>query len=202
MLYFTSDNHFGHENAIKYCDRPFSSVEEMNDVMIRYWNETVSPEDEIYHLGDFSLAASQVTIVTPILNGIKYLVPGNHDLCHTYHPRSHKPESHAKRIKQYQEAGWIVLPEQTSLSIPAVGEVDLCHHPYSDKDLEYDKYANWRPEDKGNWLLCGHMHHKWKIKEKMINVGVDVWNFSPVPRTEIIKVIHREENTQPSKKMK
>ena len=46
--YFTADLHFGHANIIKFCNRPFKSVEDMDKTLIRNWNETVQPDDEIY----------------------------------------------------------------------------------------------------------------------------------------------------------
>ena len=55
MRWFTSDWHFGHRNVIDYCNRPFSSVEEMNDKLVELWNNTIKPEDEVWFLGDFSM---------------------------------------------------------------------------------------------------------------------------------------------------
>jgi calcineurin-like phosphoesterase family protein len=52
-IFFTSDTHFYHTNIIKYCNRPFSSVEEMNQKLIENWNNTISEHDTIFHLGDF-----------------------------------------------------------------------------------------------------------------------------------------------------
>lgn len=127
-----------------------------------------------------------------MLHGVKYLVPGNHDFCHTFHKKSRKTEEHARWIKQYEDYGWNVLPEQTTFFIPEVGEVNLCHHPYGNAQFEEDQYANWRPFNNGNWLLCGHIHEKWKTKEKMINVGVDVWDFKPVSILEITEIMKQE----------
>ena len=78
--FFTSDQHFFHYNIIKYCSRPFESVEEMNEVMIERWNAVVKPDDIVYHLGDFSLSTvSAAHGICCRLNGTKYLIRGNHD---------------------------------------------------------------------------------------------------------------------------
>lgn len=190
MIYFTSDPHYWHANVITYCGRPHKDINEMNEALIKGWNDVVMQEDTVYCLGDFSLAYRAVEIVTPRLSGKKYLVPGNHDFCHSYNKKSRNPERRAEWIRKYEENGWIVLPEQTSLNIDDVGEVQMCHHPYVlDPTHGDDKYEKWRPNDDGRWLLCGHVHQNWKFKDKMINVGVDVWDFKPVSIEEIKKII-------------
>ena len=55
MIYFTSDLHFWHKNVIRYTDRPFSSVNEMNKKLIENWNHTVHANDEVYILGDVTM---------------------------------------------------------------------------------------------------------------------------------------------------
>lgn len=189
MIYFSSDQHYFHSNVIKYCARPFASVEEMNEMMVKYWNDTVSPDDTVYCLGDFSMAFRPVETFTRRLNGTKYLVPGNHDFCHSYHKKSRNADKRAEWTQKYVDNGWIVLPEQTTLEIPGVATVNMCHHPYHLTDAFDDKYKNWRPVDDGRWLLCGHVHEKWKVVDKMINVGVDQWDFKPVSVDEISKII-------------
>ena len=80
-VFFTSDTHFGHANIIKYCSRPFDSVQEMNEVLIQNWNSVVKPGDKIYHLGDVFMGMSQDDFkrMWPRLNGKKRLIVGNHD---------------------------------------------------------------------------------------------------------------------------
>lgn len=190
MIYFTSDPHYYHENVIKFCGRPFANANEMNEKMIQEWNSIVTPDDTVYCLGDFSLAFRPVEVITPRLMGTKHLVPGNHDFCHSYHKRSRNPERLETWMQKYRDNGWNVLPEQTELDIPGVGIVQMCHHPYIlDTTHGDDKYEKWRPNDDGRWLLCGHVHQNWKFKDKMINVGVDVWDFKPVSIEEIKKII-------------
>lgn len=188
-VFFTSDLHIYHANVIKYCARPFSSVEEMNEILVKNWNETVGPGDTVYCLGDFAMAFRPVETFTPRLMGTKYLVPGNHDFCHSYHKRSRNPDQRAKWIQKYVDNGWIILPEQTTLDIPGVATVNLCHHPYHLTHPADDKYKKWRPKDDGRWLLCGHVHEKWKVVDKMINIGVDQWDFKPVSVEQIKEII-------------
>lgn len=80
-VYFTSDTHFNHTNILRYCQRPFRNVDDMNEQMIANWNETVSEDDVIFHLGDFCLGgAAEWTRILDRLNGKIYLIMGNHDL--------------------------------------------------------------------------------------------------------------------------
>jgi calcineurin-like phosphoesterase family protein len=63
-IYFSSDHHFSHSNVIKYCNRPYTSVQEMNEDLIQRWNNQVKPEDTVYYLGDFSLGKNAVREIT------------------------------------------------------------------------------------------------------------------------------------------
>lgn len=75
-----SDTHFGHKNIIDYCARPFTSVKNMDEGMIFAWNKVVSPDDIVYHLGDFALCdKGKIRQILSQLNGHKYLILGNHD---------------------------------------------------------------------------------------------------------------------------
>lgn len=91
-VFVTSDTHFYHGNIIRYCNRPFSSVEEMNEKLIENWNSVVGPNDKVIHLGDFCFGnKTKVKEVFSKLNGKIDLVMGNHD--------RHK-------IKDYYEIGF------------------------------------------------------------------------------------------------
>lgn len=79
-VFCIADTHFGHANIIRYCNRPFSSVEQMDQVMIKNWNETVSNKDIVLHLGDVGLCErSRLKEIIQQLNGKKILIMGNHD---------------------------------------------------------------------------------------------------------------------------
>lgn len=80
-VFFTSDSHFYHLNIIKYCNRPFNSVEQMNDVLICNWNSIVGNDDYIFHLGDIGFCGNDRLIpILKQLNGHKILIKGNHDI--------------------------------------------------------------------------------------------------------------------------
>ena len=75
-IWVISDTHFGHANIIEYCDRPFSSVDEMNHVLVENWNKVVQDEDIVYHLGDVYFKNHSMLSA---LKGRKRLILGNHD---------------------------------------------------------------------------------------------------------------------------
>lgn len=79
-VYIISDTHFSHKNIIDYCNRPFQTVEEMNNTMINNWNRVVTNNDLVIHLGDVGLGSKeQVSSIIQQLNGRKMLIMGNHD---------------------------------------------------------------------------------------------------------------------------
>lgn len=77
-IWVISDTHWGHENIIKFCNRPFSNLTEMNEAMVENWNRVVKPQDKVYHLGDVYFGKRGQGYLKR-LNGHKRLVIGNHD---------------------------------------------------------------------------------------------------------------------------
>lgn len=81
--WFISDTHFFHSNIIKYCNRPFENADVMDETMIQNWNNTVKPNDKVYHLGDVALGFGgddkKLGNLLRRLNGKKRLIAGNHD---------------------------------------------------------------------------------------------------------------------------
>lgn len=82
-IFVTSDTHFGHENIIRYCNRPFGIAAEMGEVLIERWNARVGVDDTVYFLGDLAMGpkvdAGYITAILLRLNGNKKIVLGNHD---------------------------------------------------------------------------------------------------------------------------
>ena len=77
--WFISDTHFGHRNIIGYCRPEFPFVEDMDEALIKNWNERVKPGDRVYHLGDFAISPKHAAAIRPRLNGTIRLIVGNHD---------------------------------------------------------------------------------------------------------------------------
>lgn len=190
MIFFSSDHHFGHNNIIQYCNRQFRSVEEMNDAMVEYWNETVTPNDEVYYLGDFSLRYEYFKMFCPRLKGKIFFVPGNHDQC--WGKSSWTEEKRATRIKMYEDCGVAVLPKILTKNFEGTHFV-LSHLPYGGaRETDERDFGKHHPKDEGSYLLHGHVHNAWKKNGRQINVGADVWNFRPVSLKQIHELIDKE----------
>jgi len=116
-VYITGDHHFCHTNIIKYCNRPFSSVEEMNEQMIERWNHIVSEEDIVFHLGDFALGnTTEIKIIRRRLNGTIFLLLGNHD-----------------RKTRMKNSGFIILPDDEI----RIHNLVLTHRPLAEIPERY-----------------------------------------------------------------
>ena len=80
-IWFTSDTHFGHKNISRFTKRPWNSAEEMDEGLIKNWNEVVGENDIVFHLGDFAFASNgRWKELIERLNGRIYLILGNHDI--------------------------------------------------------------------------------------------------------------------------
>ena len=111
-----SDWHFGHYNIIKYCNRPFESVEEMNDVMIQRHNARVRKNDRCWVLGDIgSPGADKLTHIVEKLNGHKILIKGNHDRYSntTYYQMGFKAVLEGGKQRLQKGISIIVFPQTT-----------------------------------------------------------------------------------------
>ena len=170
-IFFTSDTHFCHKNIIRYCNRPFENTNKMDKQLINLWNSVVKKDDIVYHLGDFSFHnATTSKKILEQLNGHKFLIKGNHDC----------------RITTAVNQGFDAACELMTVKIGSL-PVYLCHYPYKKQEIDDRNLAML--EDQGNWLICGHVHNAWQQKRRTINVGVDVWAFTPVSETIIAKIM-------------
>jgi calcineurin-like phosphoesterase family protein len=178
MRFFTSDYHIGHNNIIAYSQRPFQNTEEMTREIIARHNAVVGPDDIVYNVGDFALNEKLVQEVLGQLNGTQHLIAGNHDSCHSHRTK------HKKSALKYLSYGFASVQEQIELQI-GNHEVLVTHMPFLRPDDKDQRYPQFRPTNTGQFLICGHVHEKWKVNGRQINVGVDQWDFTPVSETEL-----------------
>lgn len=191
MVWFTSDNHFFHKNVISHCKRPFATLHEMHEHMIHEWNKRIKPTEHVYVLGDFSFAGWTMTKkIVERLNGHKILIKGNHDL------PAHKML--ACGFNEVHENIWITLGSQKVLVSHFPFHPMTRYHRNSDGSVIADdvdmtldrRYLHKRIVDDGeHWLLHGHVHCAWKQHGRQINVGVDQWDFKPVPHEKLLLMI-------------
>lgn len=177
-IYFTSDHHFGHKNIIKFSERPFKDVNEMDEILIQKWNEKVNPEDEVYHLGDVGLTSSgKLRKILDRLNGKIYLINGNHEKsaqdCHT----------RFEWIKDYYEL--VVKDDEFER-----GEQLIV--------LSHYAMRVWNASHWGAYHLYGHTHGTLSDDptSRSFDIGVDCHNFYPLSYEEV-KAIMKTKSWKP-----
>lgn len=183
--FIVSDFHFSHHNIIKYCNRPFKDIHHMNETLIANFNSLVHPEDETYHLGDFSMSEKVVPQVLRRLNGTHYLVHGNHDKSHPVNGK--KSEEAKQRYLLYGFAG-------IYLQLENFHGMRLNHLPYEEPGEYGKRFLYYRPIDDGTFLLHGHQHlpPEKKLHKNMLDCGVDGNNYFPYHIDEIKAIVDKQ----------
>ena len=163
-IFVTSDNHFSHARIINLCQRPFVDVDEMNFMMVRYWNDVVKKNDVVYHLGDFTLSGENVAkYFVQQLNGkIKILgMPWHHDK---------RWIEYAPDMKSRSGYTVEVLPPMVVLQ-----EFGTTFH------LSHYPLADWEQMYRGGIQLHGHTHGNYiSQQQRIMDVGVDCVGFTPI----------------------
>ena len=192
VRYFTADLHLGHGNIIEYSDQPFRDAAHMNAELVDRWNATVGPTDEVIVLGDFAMGRIAETLPTAaVLNGKKVLLAGNHDRCWHGHKKGVQAAT-----DRYLAAGFDEIWQGTADLRIGDAAVVVCHFPYRGDSHDNDRFVAHRPTDRGAWLLHGHVHQSWKVRDRMINVGVDAWDYAPVAEDKIAEAIMTRSSRQ------
>ncbi len=185
--FVTSDSHWGHKNiCLKFTDsdgkrvRPFDSVEEMDEFMIRRWNETVNPEDTVWHLGDFDFYhnTSKTQNIVNRLNGKIRLIMGNHDYFHK--------SGDAKKLIDifggvYQ---WNMLSVKGQIHV-------LSHFPLHRSTFDYVA-ADGTQSNAIN--VHGHIHQRLINEPGYLNVGVELTEYRPVDINDLPKLYMKQQN--------
>lgn len=173
MIYFTSDFHFGHRNIIKFNDRPFNNIDEMNNKLIDNYNSIINNKDTVYILGDisFRISIEESNEYIKQLKGNKIIVYGNHD-------------------KNYNDNLFI---KKTYFDVLKYNKQKFClmHYPM----------LSWPGSHQGSIQLHGHIHGKYEenVKNRLngiyrYDVGVDANNYYPVSIEQIISFFKDGDN--------
>jgi calcineurin-like phosphoesterase family protein len=191
--YFSSDWHLDHVNIIRYCDRPFKDVDEMNAAIIDNCNELVGEDDTLILLGDHALGRYPDSILKlrALRAGVLILAPGNHDRWSLAYrqPNEERREYHREQVDLMLRPHFkeVVVMRDQAPSAWGYGRgkaghprCAMSHYPYSGDSGDKDRHVGLRPLDEGLPLLHGHVHEKWQLNGRQMNVGVDVWDFKPV----------------------
>ncbi|MDD5007579.1 MAG: hypothetical protein PHC68_04140 [Syntrophorhabdaceae bacterium] len=182
--FFYSDAHFGHQSSntsiIELADRPFKSIDEHDAELIRRYNYLVHPDDVVLFLGDtFLCNATRAQQITDSLNGRKISLLGNHCL--------------NRSARWIAKLGFVVVEGEILLQL---GEhsVRVSHFPYAGtahNKGDDKRNLELRPvRRKGEVLIHGHTHTKIQYRDGAVHVGVDAWDYYPVPVEAIIEILN------------
>lgn len=165
--FFTADPHYGHDNIRKYCERPFNSVEQMDDILIANVNKKVKNGDRLFVLGDFCWGDNQQKYLDRINCKNVILVTGNHD----------KGNFNAfSGVHDYYEMK-IQVDGASKLLV-------LFHYPIKE----------WNQWHRGSYHLFGHTHQQIPDDPHnySLDIGVDGHNFEPLSLDEVIAIMKKK----------
>lgn len=177
-IYFTADEHLGHGSILKYCHRPFPTIEDMDNEIIARRNDIVGSNDVVYSLGDFTLSGDARSYFER-LSGISKIIPGGHD---------------RRWIKKYptlytKDAKVEILPPLYTLEIPIADQkhpltIVLCHFPL----------RIWDRSHYGSFHCFGHSHGRLPEYGRSMDVGVDAHDFYPISLQDVFDTLSVRRN--------
>ena len=183
FTHLASDFHFGHLNIIKFCDRGFKDVDEMNSEMVSRYNAAVGPNDFVLWVGDCTMGMRHRVFketIMDVLHGRKGLVIGNHD----------------PKPRKCLDWGFEFVVDQLWMDLEGVPAL-VCHYPPKGaKDTHRDndqRYWDRRPDlQQGVVHVHGHTHESSSTfrGERRLHVGVDAWDYAPAPIGDIVTLAH------------
>lgn len=178
--YLTSDTHFNHNNILKYCNRPFSNIQEHDEALILNWNSKISKKDLVYHLGDF--AFSDPRGISQIISRLNFkelvFVSGNHDRHLWEGVRIYNDER-----KAFHDKPVIIYNSYLEKKLDG-HSCTLCHYAM----------RIWNKSHYGNYMLYGHSHGTLPDDPNAlsIDVGVDCHNYFPISMQEVRDIMAKK----------
>lgn len=188
MIYYVGDTHFGHENIIKYCRRPFADAATMDQVMYEAIRLIDTGRNTLYHVGDFAFGPGKLyKKYGELLYAERHtLIMGNHDRLSDPSDRR-KVQTWFRTIVGTREA-WRTNQLVVEDKLPgAPVKVLLSHLPQRDlRGCAYNVYGHFhnnlftQPEREAEWL--------WALKdERYLNAGVEITDYMPMTLAQLIQ---------------
>lgn len=174
ITHFTSDQHYQHRNIIAHAERPFEDLDEMDRVLEERYRAVVRDSDVVLWVGDVSFGDDLWTAaLLKRLPGRKWLVRGNHD----------------GTVTRCLRLGFELVVDSMHLLI-AGHKVTVSHFPPIGTSVD-ERYAARRPPKPGpgDFVLHGHTHERARRVGSRIHVGVDAWDYAPVPIGEVERLV-------------
>ena len=183
-VFLYSDPHFGHQGVCKFMRndgvtklRPWDTAEEMDEHLVKVYNERVKPNDKIYFLGDVVINRKALSIMSR-LNGDKVLIRGNHDIF-----RDDEYRQHFRELRAYHVMNGLILSH-----IP-VHEASLGRFGCN---IHGHLHANRVMKARGVDARTGEILYSDEIDPRYHNVSVEQTDFAPILFEDVIKRIEEE----------
>jgi calcineurin-like phosphoesterase family protein len=176
-VFLVSDTHFGHAGVCRFMRndgvtklRPWDSPEDMDEAMVKAWNETVGPKDKVYHLGDVVINRKALSIMER-LNGDKVLIRGNHDIF-----RDEEYRKYFRELRAYHVMNGMIL-SHIPIHTESLGRfgVNIHGHLHSNRVMKRDFFSDELMIDTSYHCVC-----------------VEQTDFRPILFEDVIKRIKEE----------
>lgn len=185
-IFFTSDFHVGHANVIKFDNRPFKDVNEMSEVLIKNWNSVVDDNDVVFYLGDLAHRCHPKSVKWFVeqLKGKIYFIMGNHDRYREI-----------RALDRFED----IFGNETGLGGATISvKDDDANRGWQDIVMCHYAILSWNKGHYGSWQLHGHSHQSlmknpemdWFYKRKVIDVGCNGWNYTPISYNDIKNIMN------------
>jgi calcineurin-like phosphoesterase family protein len=192
--WFTSDQHFDHVNVVRFCNRPWGDIKDMNKALTDRWNEVVGDDDVVFVLGDFCWRKDPVAVkkkIDELRGGHIFILPGNHDTDDQF-----KLVKKMDRVDLISDTAMIFVSGIDEDKPSREHELMLSHFPL----------ATWPHFRRGTLNLHGHIHSGPRVRSEVdqpgfdlilkpgltYDVGVDNNDYYPVEIRDILNKLNKQ----------
>jgi calcineurin-like phosphoesterase family protein len=186
-VFLVSDTHFGHTGVCRFTRndgvtklRPWDNADEMDEEMVKRWNDRVRPKDKVYHLGDVVINRKALGIMSR-LNGDKVLIRGNHDIF-----RDTEYNQYFRELRAYHVMNGLIL-SHVPIHEASLGRFGCNIHGHL--------HANRVMKAKGVNATTGEISYSDEIDPRYWCACVEHTDYTPILFEDVIKRIESEGGT-------